>query len=1213
MKSTRLFATWATIAAVAIGCNAEDPSTLPDTSQPDGTEIAADHDRAPAPDAWRAAVIGVDGATSIEHRAPGATAWAPLGDLTELSPGSSIRTGPQTRARLAIEPGGEIILNHSSELTINADSPGALIARGHAVIHSPLHGANERRSPRIDTPTGSVELVGTSVSVIATQSESSIAVSQGSVLATDTSGDQHTASFGQQIILPETGELRVIESPDLAGSFGWTDFERANETLPTLERGMGKLIARRPRSEYERPLDLKRHKVKVRVQGMMAYTEITEVFHNPTNDRLEGLYRFPLPEDAQISRLALKVGDRIMEGQFLETARAERIWRDVTIERRRDPALLKWKQGNQFELRIFPIEPHSARQVTIGYVQRLQPSGQGYTYTYPMPIDRNGQTHTKKFELDAHIAGHDTAHPVTLLGYKGAQTARVEDTEEISMVKKDFVPSGDLSIRFALPEEAQQLRAYAYKDTKRPKDPGYVAFSMRPLFQRAAKIEGRDFVVILDSSYGRQGATMALQRALTRRIVSQIDPLDRVRILACSTSCVSVGERDWMNGNRHLDEGLSDALERLEPWGSTYTVDAVRSAARLLDARDSTSKDRPANIIYMTDGVASSGALDPGRITDATRRLLQPHGASMSVVTFGGEEDRTNLDALATGGNGQVISLRAGDTMLASALEILRHHYGAALRDVAIELPVGIEQVYPTRHDNILPGEEVLVVGRVTGDVRGDIKLRGTQAGQQLDFSWPVDLTSAPSRGNSFVPRLWAEHHIRDLELSGQQHRSQIIKLSKRFGILTRYTTLLALESEEMMREYNVSHQRHIDWKGDAAPEGKTADLLAGAAEAQAEEPADLDDLSDAFASGGSAPSTATKSTKKKSRKPMKSSPAPRAASGPARSGGKVGSTRRRQRRTSRDGIPRNNDPFYDRGLLGGREHCYQVTVPTAKAAAPLTNGERKLIERRAKASQRDPSNRTKKMAHIRALMRGGRDYKDTTRQAIEGWLEMNPMDPEAVVLRGQVALNEGDIPTAMKWLASAPDAAARATWLQTRLHKAYTATGDQALACAHRVSLDDTKLRRPANSPDILSCASPTSDDALFDDVKASTPFAPARPVKALSGRTVITAEWSTPSDIDIIVIEPNGRPLSWMSQRKRIKVAGVRSLGYEQLAIPSTQSSTYGIKLVRADGESNPVDVKLTVKHGNDRRVINARLTDKIQEVAELSTRSKRQCSRY
>ena len=149
---------------------------------------------------------------------------------------------------------------------------------------------------------------------------------------------------------------------------------------------------------------------------------IEEVFENHTDEVLEGIYRFPMPPDAQIERLALDVDGKLEEGAFLDRERAAGIWRGAIVNaapqaRRplddivwvpgpwRDPALLEWQRGGRFELRIFPIPKRGSRRVVLAYPEVVKATGNTRRYTYPLAYDPNGSTRVGRFDVDVEIRG----------------------------------------------------------------------------------------------------------------------------------------------------------------------------------------------------------------------------------------------------------------------------------------------------------------------------------------------------------------------------------------------------------------------------------------------------------------------------------------------------------------------------------------------------------------------------------------------------------------------------------------------------------------------------------------------------------------------------------------------------------------------------------------------------------------------------------------
>src|SRR5262249_29452186 len=95
------------------------------------------------------------------------------------------------------------------------------------------------------------------------------------------------------------------------------------------------------------PLSVGYHKVNVEVRDQIARTTIEESFVNTTNTRLEGVFHFPLPQDASISDFGMWIGNNLVEADVVEKQRAREIYETILRERR-DPGLLEWTGGNIF-------------------------------------------------------------------------------------------------------------------------------------------------------------------------------------------------------------------------------------------------------------------------------------------------------------------------------------------------------------------------------------------------------------------------------------------------------------------------------------------------------------------------------------------------------------------------------------------------------------------------------------------------------------------------------------------------------------------------------------------------------------------------------------------------------------------------------------------------------------------------------------------------
>ena len=59
----------------------------------------------------------------------------------------------------------------------------------------------------------------------------------------------------------------------------------------------------------------------------LARVAVTQEFHNPSAEWLEGVYVFPLPEGSAVDAMRLEVGTRVLEGQIREREEARQTYR----------------------------------------------------------------------------------------------------------------------------------------------------------------------------------------------------------------------------------------------------------------------------------------------------------------------------------------------------------------------------------------------------------------------------------------------------------------------------------------------------------------------------------------------------------------------------------------------------------------------------------------------------------------------------------------------------------------------------------------------------------------------------------------------------------------------------------------------------------------------------------------------------------------------
>src|SRR5690606_4930661 len=257
--------------------------------------------------------------------------------------GARLRTDGLTRAKLSMADGSAVYLDRATDFQLSARAGrGGKLLEGNLVADVQQI---EGRSAEIALPTGRAEVLGTKFALRVTDDFARVDVSRGEVKLVDQQ-ERHvsvTAGEGAELYAGKAPAASALAS--LEEAMAWSDesFIAAGPTEGNALRGLGELVAKKPgeTGERENAVRLTRHAVKVRAAGNIVKTTVEEVFSNTTDEVLEGIFRFPLPPDAQIERLALEVDGELIEGAFVDREQASKIWRGAIVNSTKQRAQIK--------------------------------------------------------------------------------------------------------------------------------------------------------------------------------------------------------------------------------------------------------------------------------------------------------------------------------------------------------------------------------------------------------------------------------------------------------------------------------------------------------------------------------------------------------------------------------------------------------------------------------------------------------------------------------------------------------------------------------------------------------------------------------------------------------------------------------------------------------------------------------------------------------
>ena len=1095
--------------------------------------------------AWRGIVERVavaSGGEGLELCGARGDSCRKLAAGAEFPKSARLRTDGRSRARVRLSDGTIVTLERSTELELLADGARrARLVRG-AVTADVTPAAEEAR---IVLPRGAIAVHGTKFALRAEDTSASVDVARGSVTLSDAAQRSVRVNAGESARLVEGAPPFVSFSESFGESLAWSD-ETFGEAEPTSgPRGLGELKAKKPGQDAELAgaVTLATHAVRVRISGAVARTEIEEVFENHTDQVLEGIYRFPMPPDAQIERLALEVDGKLEEGAFLDRERAAGIWRGAIVNAApkakrpldeivwvpgpwKDPALLEWQRGGRFELRIFPIPKRGSRRVILAYTEVVKPSGNTRRYTYPLAYDPGGSNRVGRFDVDVQVRGNDSKFGVRPVGYS-LERRPSGDATSLGMSAQGFVPSGDLILEYALPNPNAELTTFTYHEssgklaagaggattakkvpTEAEDSSPYVALALRPKLPRAERETHRSVALVVDTSRSMLGESYRRASDLAVRLARELDESDRVTVLACDVECRTLPGGSIAPGPAAA-QSVKQFLAGITPEGGSDLVGSVKHALREIERGENRGDARSLRVVYLGDGAPTVGEVRPGTVERAVTRSVNRARASVTAVAVGAESDSATLAAVARGGGGVVLPYSPGRSITETAYVVLGATYGQALTNVEVTLPEGLRAVAPRRLDAIPAGGEAIVLARMDNlELGGDVVVKGLVGAKPFEQRYPVKLAATDVRGNAFVPRLYAAARITDLEREGTAEAKQAaIGLSSRFNVASRYTSLLVLESAAMFKAFGLDNTRFSpEWSGEDEARGESAnkdgERVLDALDAYGDDGTGsivIGEGGGARASGGpsaAAPGRARtldaefdaaneeRADAPREKKSLESSSRPMPAPKPSPE-------------------PNTPAPSATSGPIVPREPPSVILEPPSRRRMiPMRRtfertGEvfiDRFLPRAASSSaiaaaeldvERNENRRESVKKLFALLLRAG----DIDRAALisRRWSDKEPLDPEALTARADVLAASGDRSQAIRVLGGVVDVRPGDVAAQRRLSRLHRWAGEPELACRYAIAIAEFRSSDAALLSDAVRCTRALGDGALADELFAN------------------------------------------------------------------------------------------------------------------------------
>lgn len=508
-----------------------------------------------------------------------------------------------------------------------------------------------------------------------------------------------------------------------------------------------------PVAPAERPVELVALHVAAEVSGALVVTTWELTFHNPNARVLEGQLEFPLLAGQTVIRFAMDVDGALREAVPVPKDKGRQVFEEV-VRRQVDPGLLERTAGNSYRARVYPLLPGQHKRVVIAYQEEVDGG------VYRLALD-HGKIPRFSLELVARGASALPAILGNSLGlvlppWRQDLVTRVEET--------DFTARGVLELALP-PGERPAVTTQVFEEKTYFRVEQTVAPQTRP------RPDPRVVGLVWDCSGSAEVRDIKRELATLERYLELVGAAEvrliRLRDAAEPAETFQLAKGGWSAVKRALDTTWCDGATNLGAWAPEADVDAW---------------------ILCSDGLVNFGAPEAMPATGA---------APLHVLSSAARSDPARLQALADRGGGEFVDLLRTDA--ATAAERLTR---ATERIVSIETsPREVAHVFPEAGAPLRSPRLVLagVLRAAEATLRVWIGFDAATA-RALDVQ-----VRAGDHDGAIAARAWAALKIASLEPLHAVNEADIERTGQTFGIVTRSTSLIILDSLEDYARHDIT------------------------------------------------------------------------------------------------------------------------------------------------------------------------------------------------------------------------------------------------------------------------------------------------------------------------------------------------------------------------------------------------------------------------
>jgi Ca-activated chloride channel family protein len=591
---------------------------------------------------------------------------------------------------------------------------------------------------------------------------------------------------------------------------------------------------------------LKHTDVQADISGFVARVKVTQTFHNPTKEKIEAVYVFPLPHEGAVDDMTMVIGERKIVGVIKRRAEARSIYEQALLAGQ-TAALLEQERPNIFTQSVGNIEPGQEVKIEISYVDVLRYDMGTYEFSFPMvvgpryiPGTPSGGAQPPPAELKGKVSppvpntdrvpdaerisppvlkpgvrnGHDISLSVRLDA--GVPIHNLDSTNHHAEIKKDgdrtaaiklspadSLPNKDFVLRYGVvgkkPEMAVLAHTGDYSGDRQKLGNGYFMLMIQPHEdERLTKSPPREIVFLVDVSGSMSGEPTAKVVEAMQGMLKLCRKNDTVQVITFASQAQKLFDAPVPVNDENIGKALGFTAG-LQGRGGTEMLKGVQMA---ID--EPIDKERLRIVVMLTDGYIGNEA-------EIIEHVGKKCGDQIRFwcVGIGASPNMFLVDGVAKQGGGMGKKLGLPDETQPLVQEVMTRIQRAQLAKVKIDWGnFKVSETYPAKIPELWAGRPVIVYGRYAeggqlagGNLETQITVRGNVEGE--DVQWPLTVRlPRQQKEHDVLAKVWARQKIEDLMHQSYYQGSPAVEemvtaIALDYKLMSQYTSFVAVDESK--------------------------------------------------------------------------------------------------------------------------------------------------------------------------------------------------------------------------------------------------------------------------------------------------------------------------------------------------------------------------------------------------------------------------------